>query len=712
MSANNTQFFESQCMFLCDQITLEILDVNEFFLRRIGLERSEVISRNLYDFVEQANPEYEQAIQQKKYSSTFDNVWRIGCPNGQESFVQFSSQLITFKGKPAKLIIAHDLTSYLTQPEKYVQVLSSPVGFQGFPLAEIEWDAQSRVLRWSDKAEEMFGYSQAEAMNDPDFHDKLVFPGDLDFVHETIKGACELKEHTISITNRNVSKDGRIIHNEWHNSILYDDDGNVVSTYSLVSDITNLIEARHQAERSTASYEDLFNSITDAIYLLDENAEIVSANAGVEKMYGYTRKEVVGKNQSLLRAPGKFSNEVIELLLGKDEISARQIEGWSKKANGEVFPTEMLINKGNYFGQDVLIIVERDISDRKFAEEELRRRQQQLQELFHTSPLGITMLNTHNEIISVNRGFERIFGYSDEEIIGLEIDRLIVPKEKYKEAVELSNLQRVSERELVRKTKDGHLINVLVYFVPVRVDGKIDAKYAIYLDITERKKTEEYIKKSLREKEVLLAEIHHRVKNNLAVITGLLELQSYATDDLNSKQVLKESRMRVHSIALVHEKLYKNENLSAIEMQPYVSELVQTLRNTLNTSETSLNCHVEVENFNLIITQAIPCGLLINEVVTNSYKHAFEEKQEGNIWINFWKDGEYVLLTIKDDGVGIENIGNSKMSPSLGMKLIRTLSKQLRAQTEIHVNDGTTFSFRFKREEQDAKNSGFKMTRF
>ena len=248
---------------------------------------------------------------------------------------------------------------------------------------------------------------------------------------------------------------------------------------------------------------------------------------------------------------------------------------------------------------------------------------------------------------------------------------------------------------------------MLVYFVPIWVDGKIEAKYAIYLDITERKQTEEYIKKSLREKEVLLAEIHHRVKNNLAVITGLLELQSYATDDVNSQQVLKESRMRVHSIALVHEKLYNNENLSEIEMGPYLKELVNSLSNALNTSFTNIHISFEVDDINLIITQAIPCGLLINEVVTNCFKHAFAEKNEGNVDIEFKEDGKYLTLSIKDDGVGIDTVNYSKLSPSLGMKLIRTLSKQLQAQTEIRVNEGTTYHFRFRKEEANDVSKGF-----
>lgn len=711
MAQAEDTFFESQCMFLCDQVTLEILDINQAGVEKLGIARSQIISKTLNDFVQPVHPDLERAIQNKEFSSSQDKVWQLKCAGNEEGLVQFSVQIITYKGKPTKLILVHDLSEYLTKPEKEANILSSPVGFQSFPLAEIEWDAKGRVIRWSRKAERLFGYTQEEVINNEHIFETLLHPEDIDRVHLTIEQAIQLKKKTVSVTNRNITSSGNIIHCEWHNSILYDREGNVTSTYSLISDITDRIEAYKRSEKSMRSYRDLFDSISDAIYLLDENGDIVVANQGLKVTYGYNPEEVVRKNQMMLRAPGKFDNRQIANILSGKQQTPVKLEGWSKKANGEVFPTEMVIDKSNYFGRDVFTVIERDISDRKLTEQELVRRRELLGELFHTTPLGITLLNRHNEIESVNPGFERIFGYKQEEIIGLEIDRLIVPEQYYSEACELSNSTKVAEREFIRKTKDGDLINVLVYFVPIWIDGKVEAKYAIYLDITERKQTEEYIKKALREKEVLLAEIHHRVKNNLAVITGLLELQSYATNDVNSQQVLNESRMRVHSIALVHEKLYKNENLSDIEIQPYIQELVHSLERALNTSKTTIHFNLNIEDINLMITQAIPCGLLINEVVTNCFKHAFKNRETGTIWIDFKSEGKNLVLSIKDDGIGIDTINQSKLSPSLGMKLIRTLSKQLRAQTEIHVNKGTAYSFKFKKEQPGIQKQEFALAR-
>ena len=238
----------------------------------------------------------------------------------------------------------------------------------------------------------------------------------------------------------------------------------------------------------------------------------------------------------------------------------------------------MLVNQGSYFGQNVLIIIERDISDRKYTEEELAKRDKYFTELFNTTPLAIVMVNVHNEVETVNHGFEALFGYDLDEIYGLEIDKILAPLPDYDEALRMSNSMMVEFKQVKRIAKTGKLLDVIVYSIPILIEGKVQAKFGLYVDITEREKSEETIRTSLKEKELLLAEVHHRVKNNLAVISGLLELQSLSVDDLKVNRALKDSRLRIQSIALVHEKLYQNENLSEIEMDPYIHELVESLK--------------------------------------------------------------------------------------------------------------------------------------
>ena len=696
MTDNYGGFFESQCLFICDQISLTILDANEASVRFLGVPKSEILSKTLHDLVTEINPSLVDKIKDHKQSSTFDKVWNMISADGKKQIVQFSSHIIQYLNRPAKLLIAHNLTSIVEEDAD--QLISSPVGFQGFPLAEIEWKRSGEILRWSEKAVELFGWEEEEVLNDHSLLKNFVHHEDVDLVFGSLDQMIKQREETISIINRNVTKSGNVIYSEWYNSILYNVEGEVVSIYSLVANVTDRVIAYKESEKSRQSYRDLFDSMSDAIYLLDYDNTILIANQGLKSTYGYEPEEVVSQHQSMLRAPGKFDDEQMDRIRVLSESKkAQKMEVWSKKANGEVFLTEMLVNKGSYFGQSVLIIIERDISDRKFAEEELTRREKLFSELFNTTPLAITLLNEHYEVELVNNAFELLFGYNLEEIKGLEIDRVIVPSEGVDEAIRLTNSPIAEEKQLIRNTKDGRLLNVIAYSVPVIIDGKIDAKFGLYVDITEHERSEETIRKSLKEKELLLAEVHHRVKNNLAVITGLLELQSYATENESAKRVLKDSQLRIHSIALVHEKLYQNENLSEIEVEPYIRELSQSLQKSFQSESTTVNIHFNIDPINLIITQAIPCGLLINEIVTNAYKHAFTEQETGNVMLDFKKNGELLTLSIKDDGVGLNNMNYVKNSPTLGMKLIRTISKQLKAETEIKSGEGAEFIFRFEK---------------
>ena len=246
-------------------------------------------------------------------------------------------------------------------------------------------------------------------------------------------------------------------------------------------------------------------------------------------------------------------------------------------------------------------------------------------------------------------------------------------------------------------SKSGELKDVLIYAVPIKIENRTIAKYGIYVDITDRKHSEKRLLESLKEKEVLLAEIHHRVKNNLAVITGLLELQSYSTDNEEAQEVLVESQMRVNSIALVHETLYQNENLSEINIENYLHKLSHILDMTIRKESRPVHIHYDLEDITLAVTQAVPCGLLLNEILTNCYKHAFKGMETGKVWISFKQKDEYLEFHIRDNGVGLPSGDMLMKSKSLGMKLIKTLSRQLGAETSFYNDDGAVFEFRFKK---------------
>jgi len=215
----------------------------------------------------------------------------------------------------------------------------------------------------------------------------------------------------------------------------------------------------------------------------------------------------------------------------------------------------------------------------------------------------------------------------------------------------------------------------------------------------EKRQAEQQIRDSLEEKEVLLKEIHHRVKNNLAVISALLTLQSDYVKDEESKKLFLESVGRIKSMALIHEKLYQSEMFARVEMEDYIRQLVKNIQETYEQESGRIAMHLDCENAVLDITKAIPCGLIVNELLTNAYKHAFRGRDSGNIHLKLRKDDETgeCELQVLDDGAGLPKEVIEGKSSTLGFNIIRGLARQLEAELHMTGHDGTHVLLKFKR---------------
>jgi PAS domain S-box-containing protein len=205
----------------------------------------------------------------------------------------------------------------------------------------------------------------------------------------------------------------------------------------------------------------------------------------------------------------------------------------------------------------------------------------------------------------------------------------------------------------------------------------------------------EKIESSLKEKEVLLKEIHHRVKNNLQIISSLLNLQSGYIKDKDSIEIFKESQNRVRSMALIHEKLYQSKDMSQIDFSEYVSELVSNLFSSYSLNSALITLHQNINDILLEIDIAINLGLIINELVSNAFKHAFPEGRKGNLYISIKKDGHKYELIIEDDGIGFSSEIDFRKTESLGLQLIITLVEQIGGEIFLFSDNGTKFVIKF-----------------
>lgn len=222
------------------------------------------------------------------------------------------------------------------------------------------------------------------------------------------------------------------------------------------------------------------------------------------------------------------------------------------------------------------------------------------------------------------------------------------------------------------------------------------ANKQLNIEIEQKNKMNEKLEETLKEKDILLAEVHHRVKNNLSYISGLLELQNFYVKDNKLSNILNDTSARIKSIALLHEKFYEQNTIEKIDMRSFLNILIEHINICYDNKFNTIKIHTEIENVSLTMTEALPFSLLINELLTNSYKHAFSNKESGNIYINLTENEKEVTLQYKDDGIGFD-IEKDIKDNSLGMNLIDAFTMQLKGKKAFTstTNLGCSFTLQF-----------------
>ncbi|MBU7029835.1 MAG: PAS domain-containing protein [Theionarchaea archaeon] len=350
-----------------------------------------------------------------------------------------------------------------------------------------------------------------------------------------------------------------------------------------------------------------------------------------------------------------------------------------------------------------------DITERKLAEEDLRTSENRLAMAIEASRAGIY---DH----AVPPGAECYHSPRCAEILGYKLEELPPSEERLQWALEqvhpddCAGLEKAYadfiegrtskfDVEVQMKHKSGRWLYIHSISKATKRDenGQVTHITGVMVDITERKRAEEKIKQSLHEKEVLLREIHHRVKNNLQVVSSLLNLQSEYVKDGQYKKMFGESQNRIQSMALIHEKLYQSENLAEIDFKEYIISLVNGLVRSYEVTADKVSLVIEVEDVSLGIDTAIPCGLIINELVSNSLKHAFPDRRKGEITIRLRSINDMIELVVCDNGVGIPDDIDLKTTESLGLDLVTTLAEyQLDGEITLDRSNGTAFTVTFK----------------
>lgn len=316
-----------------------------------------------------------------------------------------------------------------------------------------------------------------------------------------------------------------------------------------------------------------------------------------------------------------------------------------------------------------------------------------------SNPIYIT--DQDGYIQYANPAFEVQYGFSVDDVIGKTPRILKSGKQNdafYESFWDTILSGESAEGQMVNKTKEGELVNVHYSTNPIiDNDGHHIGYIAIQDNITDRVEMEDKIRQSLKEKNVMLAEIHHRVKNNLAIVSGLLELETHDTDDEQTADFIRKSQTRIKSMAIVHEKLYQSNNLSNVNLREYVEELTETIRTNWTDKNSSLRFNLDIDEVDININQAIPLSLIIHELITNSIKHAFDSNLSGRIEVEIQESSNYINLRISDNGDNVPTDFDIDSYQKLGLSLVQILTQQLGGSLTYDVLGGLTYRMSFEK---------------
>jgi PAS domain S-box-containing protein len=338
-----------------------------------------------------------------------------------------------------------------------------------------------------------------------------------------------------------------------------------------------------------------------------------------------------------------------------------------------------------------------DITERKLAERKLLISENKYRKIFENVQDVFYQTDLEGTIIEISPSIEKYAGFTREELIGSPVQNVYYDLSDREKLIGLLKSDgKVVDYELCLKTKWGrpvitsassHLI-INSSGIPVGIEGSLR-------DITARKAAEDRVKALLYEKEILLKETHHRVKNNMNAVYGMLYMQSEEIDNPECREILKDAASRVHSMTVLYDKLYRSADFEELSIADYLPLLVDEISSIFN-SESKVKFELDIEDF-ILSSKVISClGIIVNELITNSMKYAFNDIADGVISISASMKEDEVTLIYKDNGVGIPESEDFENSAGFGMQLVGMLVKQIGGTAEIIRDKGTGFMIRFK----------------
>lgn len=457
------------------------------------------------------------------------------------------------------------------------------------------------------------------------------------------------------------------------------------------------VSVEDEVVRSPGFLREVVESAPVAMIMVDREGLVVLVNAEAEGLFGYPRSELLGESIERLlptrfrQAHPSLRRAFFEAPEAREMGVGRELFGLRK--DGSEFPIEIGLRPISAGGNRFVLSAIVNISQRRLLESRFRA-------TVESSPTAMVMVDQTGEIVLVNAETEKLFGYTRLELLGAPIETLVPHRFRSSHPQLRGGFRMLPEarrmgagRDLYALRKDGSEFPVEIGLNPVTTEEGLFVLSAI-VDITDRKRNAHDLQVALREKTILLNEIHHRVKNNLQIISGLLQLQASQCNLPEVRQLLAQSESRVRSMAILHELLYEGRDFSHIRLDNYFRRLAQLLWTSYLGEHGEVNLISNLDPVSIDLNRAIPAGILVNELLTNCLKHA--RARTVTLTLNYDPQTDIVVTSVSDDGVGLPPGFELESQKSLGMTLATQLAEQVGSRLQVvPTNSGACFRWEY-----------------
>jgi PAS domain S-box-containing protein len=556
-----------------------------------------------------------------------------------------------------------------------------------------DWDLATNTLVWDRGMHELYGVPEGEFGGTYAEWKRCLVEEDLAPLEEAVRSALA-GSADLTTEFRVRRRDGSVRVMQGRSTVVRDARGEPLRILGADIDVTAQRDAEASRLASERRFRAIFDNATNLISLLRPDGTVIEANRVSLELVGQPASEVIGRpfwescgwidqassKAQLERAVARATRG--ELVRHRERIGAS--DGQQTVVD---FSLKPILDENGEIAQ--LLVEGHDITEAHRSRLALEESEERFRAAMEYAAIGIALVSLEGHFLKVNRALSEIVGYSEAELLELTFQDITHPEDLEADLAQANELRegRISHYHMEKRYfhKSGRVVWILLSGSIVRSPaGEPRVFVAEIQDITARKEHEAQLRASVTEKEVLLREIHHRVKNNLQVVSSMLRLQATRAGSRDLAGMFEDAQARIQAMALIHDRLYQSHNVVSIDFGAYLRALTSMLLQVFGRPEQTMGVEYDLETAHLSLDTAIPLALVANELITNSLKHAFPESKRGTIFISLKRAEDELVLRVGDDGAGFPDDFSFDSKRSLGMRLVTSFAHQLRGTLSLH----------------------------